>query len=107
MLETPVYFQKAKPVKGAVDKFAHKLATDKMNQEQGGHTDHAMSPYQARQAQEPMHGDELEAFEWIMAKMEKEAPELSYADQIDRASDLQWLYVDKKGLLRVSEERPE
>lgn len=72
----------------------------------GGITDHYLSAYQRRQALRPMVGDELKAFDWIIAKLKKDFPDFTLADLIDEGESLGWFYSDDNGMLRVSKELP-
>lgn len=73
----------------------------------GKYTDHCRSAYDLRMQIAPLHGDELEAFDWILNKMEKDHPEArSQSDLIDFAFDDGWFVEGKRGELRVVEEPP-
>ena len=77
-------------------------------QQQGGYTDHAQSAYSLRQSTEPLHGEELEAFEWVINHMAEKYPQLaeSQSKLIDKAMDENWFFTGDEGELRVTEESP-
>lgn len=75
---------------------------------QGKYTDHQASPYSVRQQIEPLHGPELEAFDFVIEKMAEAHPEAQkQSDLIDFAFDEGFFIVGPSGELRVSKEYPQ
>ena len=75
-------------------------------QVQGSYTDHHMHPLKIRNQLSPLHGEELEAYEWVIRQMEKEEPDAKYMDLVDMGFDYGWFVLGKQGELRVSKEVP-
>lgn len=83
-------------------------ASDKINEDfQGSYTDHHISPYQKRFQLDPMHGEELEAFESALDDLSKEYKTHKMKDLIEYGIDDGMFEVDKKGMLRMSQEEAE
>jgi len=98
----PSWFEKAEKNK------LQQVTDDQNASMQGSYVDHDFTPYQLRQSLEPLHGEELEAFNWVIAKMEKDHPGLdSLKDLIDAAFDAGWFTYGDQGELRVVNEAPE
>jgi len=75
---------------------------------QGKYTDYHDSAYSLRQSIAPLHGEELEAFEWVLNKMAEDHPESAHsqAELIERGFDDRWFIYGKQGELRVTQEPP-
>lgn len=102
----PGWFQKAQKPKDKIEEMAGDV-TDQMNADiQGGYTDHHQSPYSKRMQMDPLHGEELEAFEYAIKKLDRQYKDSSFKDLIEYGFDDGWFTTDKEGMLRVSEEAP-
>ena len=97
------WFQKAKAIPAPAEGDAVDPATAAM---QGSYTDHHESAYAIRQKIAPLHGDELEAFDWVLDKLAKENPKARQSELIDLGFDEGWFVEGKRGELRVSQEAP-
>jgi hypothetical protein len=96
-----------KAAKTKAEEVVDKASSDKNINIQGSYTDHHMTPYQLREQIEPMYGEELKAFHWVIAKMEKDHPDLTRLDDlIDAAFDDRWFILGEEGELRVTQEAP-
>lgn len=78
----------------------------KAEAQQGSFTDFSRSAYALRQSLDPLHGEELMAFNWVMDQMEREHPDLSRSEQIEQAFVEGWFEHGVRGELRVSREMP-
>lgn len=98
------WFQKAKT---KPEKKVDQIQDDDNSRLQGSYTDHNMSPYQLRQQIAPLYGEELKAFNWVIAKMEKDHPDLTRLDDLIEAGfDDRWFVLGDQGELRVTQEEP-
>lgn len=96
------WFKKAQKIKVPDD------ARNPSAVQQGNYTDHVQEPYSKRMQFAPISGDELEAFEWIMNRLDNEHPEAGHKQSalMDWGLDEGWFFVDKEGMLRVTQEPP-
>lgn len=74
---------------------------------QGGMTDHAPSPYEARRQLDPMGAEEAEAFDWVIKRLAGEDPEADFRALCDDGLDQGWFVLGDEGELRVNPEPPE
>lgn len=73
---------------------------------QGAETGWSMSALASRQALEPMPPDELEAFDWALARLAEHDPDADTRDLVEDGIDEGWFLVDERGLLRVNPDAP-
>lgn len=71
---------------------------------QGNYTDHQEDALKIRQQISPMHGEEKEAFEYCLKKLDEMFPDHSFKDTVQEGFSLGMFDIGKDGELRVSRE---
>lgn len=77
-----------------------------MDFDQGSYTDYHQCPFERRMEVAPLHGKELEAYEWIMNKLQEENPTFDHDDLISAGFDGGYFYYGKNDELRVNDTLP-
>ena len=71
------------------------------NQIQGQYTDYQDNPYSLRMRLAPLHGEELEAFNFLIGKLQEREPKAKQSELVEKGFDLGYFMYGNDGELRV------